>query len=124
MQLTGEEMPTELFEDIFHSGSSGCIRTCDCGRTYFDEYDTTVDWAEGELEDLQEKAKDNPEKFIPGDFSIPTLSIAGREFVLGCLCNESQKYEDFINNHDRQIAKYLNKKAEDLKTKSNEIKVR
>ena len=118
-------MASELFEDIFHSGTSGCVRTCHCGRTYFNWEDTTVDWEDGELEELQEKAEENPDMFIGVDYSVPTLSISidGHEIVMGCKCDSADKYENFINQYDKQIARYLNKKAEDLKSKADDIKV-
>ena len=68
-------MVTEMFEDAFHSGTSGCVRTCDCGITYFDEDDTAIDWDERELEDLQLNAKKNPAKYVPGDCSIATMEV-------------------------------------------------
>lgn len=117
-------MTTETFETIFHSGSSGCVRTCPCGTTYFDSDDTTIDWEEGELEDLCKKAKKYPGMFIEKDFSIQTFTVFGKEYVCGCLCGLADRYEDFINQHGRQIAEYLNKKAESLKNEAREIEIK
>ena len=83
-----------------------------------------VDWEEGELEKLQKKSKKTPKWFIETDYSISTMSISGKEFVIGCPCGSVDKYEDFINQHDRQIAEYLNKKAEELKEKADQIEVK
>ena len=117
-------MASDLFENIFHSGSSGCVRTCECGKTYFDGEDTTIDWEEGELEALREKAEKNPDMFLEVDFSIPTIDIAGRQYIFDCSCNGADPYENFINDHASQIAEYLNKKAEQLRSKANDIEVK
>ena len=34
---------SELFDKVFDSRCAGCIRTCECGITYFDEYNVW-DW--------------------------------------------------------------------------------
>ena len=115
---------SELFENIFMSNTSGCLRTCECGRTYFDGYDGTVDWEDGELEDLQEGARLNPDTCIETDHSITTIEINGKEFVVGCSCKEVDKYENFINQHARQIAEYLNKTADEMEQEAKIIRVK
>jgi len=117
-------MTSEAFEMAFCSGTSGCVRTCECGVTYFDEDDTTIDWENGELEGLKENSKKNPEMFRGCDYSIPTFIVSGKEFVFGCQCDGADMYENFINYHDTQIAEYLNKKAESLRGKADNIEVK
>ena len=114
---------SELFSDSFDSRCAGCIRTCECGITYFDEYNVW-DWEEGELEKLQQKAKDDPEHYIGHNYSIGTIEIDGIEIVYGCTCNLARKYEDFILEHAGQIAEYLNKRAVMLREKADSIEVK
>jgi hypothetical protein len=113
---------SEIFEDAFSSHGSGCVRDCVCGRTHFDTYNT-YDWEDGELEDLEKKAKENPDKYIEHDHSIGMLIVDGQEFVFECPCNGAAKYERFILRHERQIADYLNKRADELTKHATEIHV-
>lgn len=106
----------------FDSGCGGCRRTCECGITYFDEVNIW-DWDEGELERLQQKAKDHPDKYIGCNCSLGTLRIGGVDIVYGCSCKLARQYEDFILGHTRQLAQYLNEYAVELKEKAEEIKV-
>ncbi len=117
-------MATKEFEEVFHSNTSGSVRTCKCGRTYFDGDLNDYDWEKGELEDLLEKALMFPTKFYEKEHSIQTMTIGVHEFVIGCECNGAQVYEDFINQNDKKIAEYLNKKAERLKNKAADIEVK
>lgn len=113
---------SELFSDVFNSKCGGCLRTCECGITYFDTYNVW-DWEDGELEDLQQKAKEDPEHYTGIDCAVGTMSIGGIEIVYGCSCDLAQKYEDFILNHAEQIAEYLNKRSEALSEQAKAIKV-
>lgn len=113
---------SELFNDLFDSSCSGCIRTCACGITWFDTYNTW-DWEKGELEELNEKEKANPDKYKSRDCSIGTLEINGIEIVYRCTCDLAYRYEQFIRIHAVQIAKYLNEMSKQLKERSEAIKV-
>lgn len=114
---------SELFSDVFDSKYGGCIRTCECGITHFDTYNI-YDWEEGELEELQQKAKDDPEHYVEIDCAVGTIEIGGIEIVYGCTCNLAKKYEDFILNYAEQLAKYLNKRATMLREKADKIEVK
>ena len=113
---------SELFSEIFSSGCGGCLRTCDCGITYFDGYNNW-DWEVNELENLRQKAKDDPRQYIEQDHSVSTMEIGGAQIVHGCSCGQAQRYETFILNHAVQLADYLNKRASMLKEKAKLIKV-
>lgn len=113
---------SKLFDEVFDSSCGGCLRTCECGITYFDTYNIW-DWEEGELEELKQKAEDDPEHYVGIDCSVGTLSIDGREIVYGCTCKLAQRYEEFILDHAEQIAEYLNKRAILLKEKAAAIEV-
>lgn len=115
---------SEIFKNVFDSGCGGCLRTCDCGITYFDGYHNGWSWEEGELEDLRQKAIDNPEKYIEVDCTPGTMEIDGREIVFGCTCETAARYESFIDNHSHQLAKYLNMKADELREEANLIEVK
>lgn len=111
---------SELFSNVFDSSCGGCIRTCECGITYFDGYNI-YDWEEGELEKLQQKAKEDPELYVERGCSIGTLEIGGSQIVYGCSCDLARKYENFILNHAEQLAEYLNRLAVILREKAESI---
>lgn len=108
------EQCSEIFEDVFHSRCGGCERQCECGIVHFDSYNF-ADWDDGELEELQKRAKKEPEKYVEHDHSVSTLSIGGQEIVCGCTCENAHRYENFILSHASQLAEYLNKRSEKLK---------
>lgn len=114
--------PSDDFERAFENNSSGCVRTCACGRTLFDACNS-YDWDEGELEGLLEKSKASPEEYIALDYAAQTAWIEGQELVLGCPCNRLRAYEDFIVKHAIQIAEYLNAHAAELESRAQQSKV-
>ena len=109
---------SEIFEEVFDSHVGGCVRTCSCGKIYYDGCNDW-DWDDGELEALEKNSK-----AIPLDHSVGTMSINEEEIVYGCDCGRAKKYEDFILSHAKQIATYLNRRAEALKEEAESIKVK
>lgn len=118
-----EKTCSEIFEDAFSSRMSGCIRDCQCGRVHFDTYNT-YDWEKGELEDFEKRSAEKPDKYISHDHSIGTMIIDGQEFVMDCPCGGAERYERFILRHEKQIAEYLNKRADEMTRNATDIKVR
>jgi len=109
---------SKIFEEVFDSHVGGCVRTCVCGKIYYDTYNDW-DWEFGELERLEK----NPNTF-PVEYSVGTISINNEEIVIGCDCGRAKKYEDFIIQHAKQIATYLNKRADFLKEEADSIRVK
>lgn len=119
-----KEQCSELFFDVFDSRCGGCLRTCECGITHFDAYNIWDCWEDGQLEDLQQKAKDDPEHYVEHDCAVGTMEIDGIEIVYNCTCDLARKYENFVLNHARQLAEYLNKRAAALREQSLAIEVK
>ncbi len=116
-------MTSEAFEHIFDSGSGGILRECDCGVVHYNEDDAPY-FDDGELEKLRKWTKENHLKYVAHDHTIGTMLIDGREFVYDCGCRTAQKYENFIINHDRQLAEYLNQRAKTLRENADNIEVK
>lgn len=114
---------SELFDKVFDSRYGGCVRTCECGITYFDSYNEW-NWEDSELEKLQQKAKDDPKHYVEQNCAIGTMGIGGIEIVYGCTCDLAKRYEDFILVHAEKIAEYLNKRAVMLREKADSIEVK
>lgn len=105
--------PTDDFLTAISAGHGALRGTCDfCERVYFA---STGDYDSGELEELQAKAKEFPDRYIEtGDEWQSMCRIAGKEYVYGCPCNAPTRYEDFIWAHRWQIAKYLKLRSKGL----------
>ena len=110
---------SEIFEEVFDSRVSGCVRTCVCGRIYYDIANDDWDWKPGELEALDK----NP-KATPVEYAVGTISINDEEIVMGCDCGRAKRYEEFILQHAEQLAEYLNRRSEALKEQAELIKVK
>ena len=115
---------TEDFIRAFDSGIGTCRAICECGIVHFDEVQQHYDWEEGELEELQEFAKYNPEAYVAHDHSIGFIEIDNKQVVIDCSCNTVDKYEDFILNHVVQIAEYLNRRAKYMRQTADLIEVK
>ena len=111
------EQCSEIFEEVFNSHCGGCVRTCTCGKTYYDTYND-YDWDDGELEALEKDPR-----AVALDYGVGTMSIAGEEIVFGCDCDHARRYENFIISHASQLAAYLTKRAAALEEEAKSIKV-
>jgi hypothetical protein len=116
------EQCTDMFDRVFGSGGGGCRGECFCGREYFNP-DGGWDWGEGELENLRALAEENPAKYFEVDYTVGTMYIDGKTIIYGCSCDIARRYEQFIINHDEQIAQYLNERAAMLHEKADKITV-
>lgn len=104
--------PSKEFLDAFKEGSSGMIVECDfCGRVYFATQDGG-DYEDGELENLRENAKKEPDKYIEVDCFTTRILIDGHYYALGCKCNKVRRYEDWIWANRRSIVAYLKARTE------------
>lgn len=109
---------SEDFERALSDTSTIC-GTCEfCGRTYFVSYG---DYDHGELENLREKAKKEPKKYIEECRydQIDIGYIDGKQAVMGCDCKKLAVYERWIWNHRWTIARYF-----ELRAKEAELEAR
>ena len=116
------QAPSEDFEQAFSDHVAGCRRTCACGRECFD-VENDYDWEEGELEGLKKLADERPRQAVALPYGCETMTINGREYVIGCPCNQARNYEDFIIAHARQLADYLNRRAKMLRAQAGQMEV-
>lgn len=115
---------SNIFIEAFDSRGAGCERTCACGKVYFDGINESQwDWAEGELETLRCYAKLHPDEYFEVDGAIGTLVIDGKSIVIGCSCDLAERYERFIVQNSEKLAKYLNKRVEELKSEAERTAV-
>lgn len=98
----------ENFERAFSDHSGGCVRTCECGKTYFDNYNSGYSWDDGELEKLQAGGG------IPLAHSVGDIAFEGKQYVDACDCwHERAKHlMKFIDGHAVAIADYLKREKQ------------
>ncbi len=97
------DTPRENFESAFSTHLGSIVQDCNCGRTFYRD-DENEGWEEGELERLHT----NP-KATPLCYSIGSLSLEGREYVLDCDCwhKRVDSVMAFLDNHSYQIAEWF-----------------
>lgn len=105
------EPPSDEFFDAFNT-SGGLVAECGfCGRIYFGD-ESAGDWEKGEREELLKLAKKEPDKYFPVSDMTSEADIDGKMFPKGCECNAIRRHENFVWYYRRQIAQYLNVRAE------------
>ena len=110
----GKELipPSEEFmEAVIHSSS--IISDCTlCGRTHFNGEASSFE--EGEFEDLIEKYKKDPDRYVfhSDTDSVRWGNIGEEQVVYGCQCNKAREYEDLFWNNRSLISAYFTMRAE------------
>ncbi len=101
MNPTPEDLQT--FERAFTSSLAGCVRTCVCGRTFYD-WCNSYDWEEGEKEKLEADPK-----ATGVDYSVETIIFEGKEYCSDCDCwhERARKLIAWMEQHDHRIAAWL-----------------
>ena len=106
------EPPSDEFLQAFSARAGSILGQCGfCGRTSFNGADPHL-FDDGELVELRRSAEKKPGKYVETDYSITFTEVGGRQYVDGCPCNGPRKYEDWIWDNRREIARYLNERAE------------
>lgn len=93
----------ENFERAFTSSMAGCVRTCECGRIFYDGANS-YDWEEGELEKLEKN-----KKATCVEYSVGTIVLDGNEYCMDCDCwhKRAGAIIKFMDRYDHQIAEWL-----------------
>jgi len=113
----------EIFmECVCHAGT--IVATCDlCGRTYYNYMDAGC-FEEGELENLEKKSEEEPDKYIGVDHTVGMGRIDGKQVIWDCKCEKAKRYEKWIWDHRRIIAEYLKRRtAEEFEEAKKEVKL-
>lgn len=91
------------FEKAWASRTSGCARTCECGKEFYNP-DPTWDWDTGELEAFQTN-----EKATALDYPVGCVELDGKEYVMDCLCwhAKAEKVIRWLYSNGDQVAKFF-----------------
>ncbi len=82
---------------------------CNCGRVHFTSASGHGDYEQGELEQLQAKAAQSPEKYIEHtqyDY-VEAILICGERVILGCQCRQDELIAALIETHANALVEYL-----------------
>lgn len=111
----------EASEDFWDSFSCGgtLVATCACGRTHFCS-NTTLDWEDGELEELLQKSKSKPDMFIEDvhNDSVGIMNPDGRQLVWGCPCHAAARIEQFLIYNRQDIQEYFLRVAREERSRA------
>lgn len=109
-------MNIETFEDAFDIGVGSCRAECDCGKEFYCP-DFGADWDEGELDHLEKIGATSL------DCSVSYVVFEGTQYVMQCECwhERAKKIMGFLDDHNYQIAKYINKEKQRLIDEANRM---
>ncbi len=102
------DIPEELenFKNAFSTRTSGFVRTCECGMTYYD-----ADYSAYDIEDENEiKQLESDQNAIAIHCSVGTVVFENKEYVCQCDCwhERALKIAAFIDSHSYGIADFIN----------------
>jgi hypothetical protein len=105
----------DLFEKTFRLPVSGCRRTCECGRTFYNG-SGHWDWDDGEIEALEKSGA------TAVDYAIGIVCFEG-EYADACNCwhPRAKQIIAFVVRHDVQLATFLNRRRELTIERANEV---
>lgn len=98
------------FDRAFTVLASSCSILCQaCGRTYFVTSPGHGDYENRELEDLQRSAAETPDRVIevPDFGSVSFVRLDGKQMVIGCKCDPTNPYAEWIESHAEELTEYL-----------------
>lgn len=112
---------SETFRDVMTSAAGSLYQTCCCGKCYFAGGSHAIGWEEGELEEFQERARKEPDKFIESpDDSIAWAAFHGWTFVWDCEnCPTMARVEDLIWSERRRVAEFIKRRVAEEKEKAD-----
>lgn len=116
------DLQGKILDEFWHSGncSGGIVRDCKHGITFFEDSPRAGDWDEGELENLIEQAKKDPEHYVALGQSAHFTYLFGMEWCWDCekCLEEALKYQTFIWGYRYSIASFLNQRLANVATEA------
>jgi hypothetical protein len=106
--------PSEEFWDALISSGSLYVECGFCNRIHYSIYQSN-NYEDGELEDLERKAKESPDKYIEHTDWIHWGYIDGKKAVYGCPCNKPFLYEKTFWDNRFLIERYFQNKAKKIR---------
>ena len=109
----------ENFETAFHNMVAGSVRTCDCGKVFYNPTGGW-DWEDGELEAL-----DKSESATGVDWTVQTIWIQGKEYCNDCDCwhKPATQVFDWIIKNRHAVTELLNLEKKRLESEAMDTPV-
>jgi hypothetical protein len=97
---------------IFGCAMGSPVIQCKCGRYVFGGNGT--DMEDGELEELENKAKVNPAGYCchPNCDGVVAVDFNGAPHVFGCDCEWEKRLGTFLDQNERAFVEYYKRKIE------------
>lgn len=109
---------SEEFENAFRAGIGTTNADCEvCGVHVFASGENSMGYEPGELETLQKKAAEQPDKYqeLAMSDGVSIGQINGLQFVIDHGCDKLFKYEQFIWGDRKNIVCYIKKRTAERK---------
>lgn len=120
LKVFEKESESDNFQIAFTQGGSYCSASCEyCDRTYFCDRSVAGDYNEGEYEQLCEKAKAEPDKYIEVSYAVD-YGHFDKQYIVGCKCNTLRRYENFLIANRERILHYFKRVLEQKQTEVKE----
>jgi len=105
--LSENDAAFSSFELAFRGRVNGCRRDCECGIVFYDTYNHGYSWEEGEIDELEQLAKEGKAKGV--EHAVGVIEFEGRYYVDACTCwhDRAKKIINFLLSHDEAIADFL-----------------
>ena len=87
--------------DYFICENNGTCADCQCGKVWFTRHDEDYEAL------LQKAAADKDQYRESDDDGLAFGWLSGRQVVFGCDCGFSQRHEDWIREHEKEIRQFL-----------------
>lgn len=99
---TATEAQLVNFSEAFDSHIGTCRATCDCGKEYFDNVNSGIDWEPGEYERLEQSG-------VAAGGSVGIIECEGRRYVHCCDCwrVRAQTIVNFLGGHHEAIIAFF-----------------
>lgn len=110
----------EQFERAFSMHTSGPVADCECGRVFWDTYNTGYDWAEGEIDALQ---SDLNATGVP--HGVERIWLEGHVYCMDCNCwhERAKRIEDWLRNHQSAISEWFQLEKKRLQRAAADVPV-
>ena len=106
------------FEEAFSMHDRGPVAECNCGRVYWDTYNTGYDWEPGE----EDRLRANP-KAIGVRHSVERIALEGRIYCMDCDCwhARADRIIEWLRNHQTCIGEWFRLERESLLRRAAEV---
>lgn len=107
-----------LFEDSFGCCMSSQIGQCDCGKIYWDGYNSGYDWHEGQEQRLTEDP--NATRV---NWGVEYVEIFGAIYCQDCECwkGKAQQIVDWLRHYQTQVGRFYKLEKKRLLQSASEV---